>query len=155
MTLDVTIQTNGTDYREQALTVRLPPEVHQVRYNPKDSTRTAEAVGDRRKLARTLREAGYAVCWDDENPAVVRGSRTSPARAAASAHNGTLSKGRPRSEALLCREPLLTALMALDKGTLADIVYMATRSTEAARRVMEVTLADRDAKLQQLPEVTP
>jgi hypothetical protein len=149
MTIDVTIQTNGTDYREQATTVRLPPEVHQVRYNPADSTRTAEVIGDRRKLARTLREAGYVVEWDDPNPAVALGSRTSPARAAASAHNGTLSKGRPPSTSLLCSEPLLTTLLRLDKGTLADVIYTALRggpghavlreTLEARQRAQEAT----------------
>jgi hypothetical protein len=144
MTIDVTIQTNGTDYREQRTTVRLPPEVHQVRYNPATSTRTAEVIGDRRKLARTLREAGYVVEWDDPNPAVALGSRTSPARAVASAANGALSKGRPPSTALLCPEPLLTALLRLDKGTLADLLFMlADGDGDEVRVAMRDTVAAR------------
>ena len=151
MTLDVTIQMNGYDCKAGTV-VRLPPEVQQVRYNPADSTRTAEVVGDRRKLARVLREAGYTVEWTDDNPAVVLGSRTSPARAAASAQNGKLSPGRPRSEALLCGEPLLTSLMALDKGTLADVVYVALRGA-AGHSVLRETL-ERRAEAQGV-EVTP
>jgi hypothetical protein len=145
VTIDVTIQTNGTDYRAQGTTVRLPPEVHQVRYNPADSGRTAEVIGDRRKLARTLREAGYTVVWEDDNPAVALGSRTSPARKAASAKNGTLSRGRPRSEALLCPEPLLSTLMALDKGTLADVIHVALRGRLAGDTLRETLALREDA----------
>jgi len=143
VTIDVSLQATGADYREQGVTVHLPPEVQVVRYNPRDSTRAAEVIGDRRKLARTLREAGYNVVWLDDNPAVALASRVSPARTAASQANGKLSQGRPRSEALLCPEPLRGALMALDKGTLADIVYVAAGNIPDAKLAMAQTSAAR------------
>jgi hypothetical protein len=143
MILDVTIQANGTDYRAQGITVQLPEAVLGVKYNPRESTRVAEIFGDRRKLARTLRDSGYAVTWLSDNPAVALASRVSPARTAASQANGKLSPGRPRSESLLCPEPLRGALMALDKGTLADIVYVAAGNIPDAKLAMAQTSAAR------------
>ena len=152
MIIDVSIQANGTDYREQGITVELPEAVLGIRYNPKDSTRAAEVHGDRRKLARVLREAGYQVVWLSDNPAVALGSRTSPTKATTSGVNGALSKGRPPSTALLCPEPLLTTLLRLDKGTLADVIVMqAYGDGEMVREAMERTALAR----QRAQEVTP
>lgn len=144
MMIDVTLQTCGVDYRELATTVHLPPEVLEVRYNPRDSMRAREVAGPRRKLARVLRDAGYLVVWDDPNPAVALASRTSPARAAANRANGRLSKGRPRAEVRLCPEPLKTQLARLDKGELADVVYVATGSAAAGWKAVTKALAARE-----------
>lgn len=115
-----------------------------VRYNPKDSTRASEVFGDRRKLARVLRENGYTVVWDDPNPAVALASRTSPARAAAAQANGRQSHGRPRSVARLCPEPLKTYLWNLDKGTLIDTVFVALHGDQG--RAAEVLSTVRQAR---------
>jgi len=145
MLIDVSLQATGVDHRDLGTTVSLPPEVVSVRYNPRDSTRVAEVVGDRPKLARTLRESGYDVVWNDANPAVALASRTSPLKVITARENGRLSKGRPRSEAKLCPEPLLTSLMHLDKGTLADIVYVAAQMRVGdAFAAMRATRAARD-----------
>jgi hypothetical protein len=123
-----------------------------VRYNPDGGAEVAEVTGDRRKLARVLRTAGYTVVWEDPNPAVALASRTSPARAAASRVNGTLSSGTPRSEAKLCPEPLKTSLMNLDKGTLTDIIYVAAQMRVSdAMAAMRATRAARD----EMSEVEP
>jgi hypothetical protein len=146
MTLDV------STYREQGLTVLLPPEVTAVRFRPYGADASVEVGGDRRKLARILRTEGYTVVWDDPNPAVALASRTSQARAAASRVNGALSGGTPRSVAKLCPEPLKTSLMNLDKGTLTDIIYVAAQMRVAdAMAAMRATRAARD----EMPEVEP
>lgn len=94
MTIDVTVQQNGYDLREQGGKVRLPPEVVEVRYNRKPGGAVDHVRGDRSRIAATLREHGYEVAWIDDNPAVVLGSRTSEAKAAAARRNGR--KGWPR-----------------------------------------------------------
>lgn len=127
MLIDVSIQTNGVDYRQLGSTVYLPPDVLEVRYNPSGSTRAVEQAGDRPKLARLLRSAGYTVQWSDQNPAVALASRVSPARSAASRRNGKQSHGRPRVKALLAKEPILSKVARLDKGELADLVYLLWR----------------------------
>jgi len=142
MTIDVTIQACGADYREAGVTVHLPPEVLEVRYNPAGSTRTTEVSGDRRKLARTLREAGYQVDWTDPNPAVALASRTSPARAAASRANGALSPGRPVVQTLLAPEAFRRRLARIDKGTLTDLIYVLLAGDEATlKAALTQTLA--------------
>jgi hypothetical protein len=92
VTIDVTIQSNGYDVRDRGGRVTLLPDVVEVRFNTK-AGKIDVARGTRDRLATALRKAGYDVRWHDENPAVVLGAMTSPAKAAASRRNGRLSKG--------------------------------------------------------------
>jgi hypothetical protein len=95
MTMDLTVQQNGYDIRERGTRVRLLPEVLEVRFNGRQGG--IDIVrGGRDKIASALRAAGYAVAWLDDNPAVVLGSMTSPAKAAAARRNGAKHKGTKR-----------------------------------------------------------
>lgn len=98
MIIDVTTQRNGYDMRARGTPVSLPPDVIEVTYNtPRGAVEIVR--GGRDKIAAALRAAGYHVSWIDSNPAVVLGSMTSPAKAAAARRNGARHKGTPRRKA--------------------------------------------------------
>lgn len=126
MLIDVSVQTNGVDYRERGAPVVVPQQVIEARYNPRGSQRAIEVRGNRAKIAELLRKAGYNV--QEGEPADLRtaasllGSRTSPAKAKAARLNGARSKGRPRSEVLLATPYQVELLAQYDRGFLMDLV---------------------------------
>lgn len=98
MLIDVTVQSNGYDMRQQGKRIHLLPDVLEVRYNTRGG-KIDIVRGTRDKLASALRKAGYDVVWIDQNPAVVLGAMTSQRKAEASRKNGAKHKGTKRKAA--------------------------------------------------------